>query len=96
MFAGIMNDGEIRVRIDGMPEPIAGRTVSRAIQRYAALLGIPGVTGHSLRRSMARVLYETNVPEEEIVRKGRWSSLDQMREYVGLTAPIQGALDILI
>ncbi len=95
MFTGIMNDGEIRLRIDGMPEPIAGRTVSRAIQRYAALLGIPGVTGHSLRRSMARALYETKVPEKEIVRKGRWSSLAQMREYVGLTAPIQGATDLI-
>lgn len=95
IFAGIMNDGEIRIGTGGLHEPIAGRTVSRAMQRYAALLGIPDVTSHSLRRSMARALYEANVPEEEIVRKGRWSSLDQMREYVGLTAPIQGAATII-
>jgi len=95
MFAGIMNGDEIRLGPDGVPEPMAGRTVSRAIQRYAVHLRIPGVTGHSLRRSMAHALYEAKVPEEEIVRKGRWSSLDQMREYVGLTAPIDGASDLI-
>jgi integrase len=95
IFVGIMNDGKIRLAADGQPDPIDGRTVARALQRYAAPLGISGVAGHSLRRSMARALYEANVPEEEIVRKGRWSSLDQMREYVGLTAPIPGASDLI-
>jgi len=95
VFVGIMNDGKIRLTADGQPDPIDGRTVARALQRYAATLGISGVAGHSLRRSMARALYEANVPEEEIVRKGRWSSLNQMREYVGLTAPIQGAVNLI-
>ena len=95
VFVGIMNDGKIRLAADGQPDPIDGRTVARALQRYATPLGISGVAGHSLRRSMARALYEANVPEEEIVRKGRWSSLDQMREYVGLTAPIKGASDLI-
>jgi len=91
LFVGVMNDGKIRVGLGGTPEPMDGKTVARALQRYAAPLGISGVAGHSLRRSMARALYEAGVPEDEIVRKGRWSSLDQMRKYVGLTAPIQGA-----
>lgn len=95
LFAGVMNDGKIRLGPYGTPEAMAGRTVARALQRYAGRLGISGVTGHSLRRSMARALYEAGVPEEEIVRNGRWSSLDQMREYVGLTAPIQGAADLV-
>jgi len=95
LFFGIMNDGRIRLASDGQPDPMDGRTVARALQRYAVPLGISGVAGHSLRRSMARALYEANVPEEEIVRKGRWSSLGQMREYVGLTAPIQGSTDII-
>ncbi len=95
VFFGIMNDGKIRLASDGQPDPMDGRTVARALQRYAVPLGISGVAGHSLRRSMARALYEAKVPEEEIVRKGRWSSLDQMREYVGLTAPIQGAATII-
>ena len=95
IFAGIMNDGMIRLGPDGIPEPMAGRTVARSLQRYAVPLGISGVAGHSLRRSMARALYEAKVPEEEIVRKGRWSSLAQMREYVGLSAPIQGASDLI-
>ena len=91
VFVGIMNDDTIRLGPEGIPELMAGRTVARALQRYAEPMGISGVAGHSLRRSMARALYEADVPEEEIVRKGRWSSLDQMREYVGLTTPIQGA-----
>ena len=95
IFVGIMNDGKIRLDANGQPNPMDGRTVARALQRYAAPLGIVGVAGHTLRRSMARALYEADVPEEEIVRKGRWSSLDQMREYVGLTAPILGASEII-
>lgn len=95
VFVGVMNDGKIRLGPGGAPEPMDGKTVARALQRYAERLGISGVAGHSLRRSMARALYEAGVPEEEIVRKGRWSSLYQMREYVGLTAPIQGASDLV-
>lgn len=95
IFVGVMNDGKIRSGPGGAPEPMDGKTVARALQRYAEPLGISGVAGHSLRRSMARALYEAGVPEEEIVRKGRWSSLDQMRGYVGLTAPIQGASDLI-
>lgn len=95
VFVGIMNDGRIRLGQDDTPEPMDGRTVARALQRYAARLGISGVAGHSLRRSMARALYEASVPEEEIVRKGRWSSLEQMREYVGITTPIQGAASLI-
>ncbi len=95
VFVGVMNDGKILLGSDGTPASMDGRTVARALQRYAKPLGISGVAGHSLRRSMARALYEAGVPEEEIVRKGRWSSLAQMREYVGLTAPIQGASDLI-
>lgn len=95
LFVGVMNGGSIRFGPDGTPEPMDGRTIARALQRYAGRLGISGVAGHSLRRSMARALYEAGVPEEEIVRKGRWSSLEHMREYVGLTAPIQGASDLI-
>ncbi len=95
LFVGIMNDGKIRIGPNGVPEPMDGRTVARALQHYAKPLKISGVAGHSLRRSMARALYEADVPEEEIVRKGRWSSLDQMREYVGLSAPITGAANII-
>lgn len=95
VFVGIMNDGKIRLAADDQPDAMDGRTVARALQRYAVPLGISNVAGHSLRRSMARALYEASVPEEEIVRKGRWSSLSQMRDYVGLTAPIQGASDII-
>lgn len=95
VFAGIMNDGKIRLGADGTPERMHGRTAARALQRYAARLGISGVAGNSLRLSMARALYEAGVPEDEIVRKGRWSSLNQMREYVGITSPIQGASAII-
>lgn len=95
VFVGIMNNGKIRLAANGQPDPMDGRTVARALQRYAAPLGISGFAGHSLRRSMARALYEAGVPEEEIVRKGRWSSLDQMRKYVGLTAPIRGASNLI-
>ena len=63
VFVGIMNDGKIRLTADGQPDPIDGRTVARALQRYSVPLGISGVAGHSLRRSMARALYEADVPE---------------------------------
>jgi integrase len=95
VFVGVMNGNKIRFASNGYPEQMNGRTMARALQRYAGRLGISGVAGHSLRHSMARALYEAGVPEEEIVRKGRWSSLAQMREYVGLTAPIQGASDLI-
>lgn len=95
LFVGVMNDGKIRLGPSGIPKPLDGKTVARALQRYAARLGISGVAGHSLRRSMARALYEAGVPEEEIVRKGRWSSLSQMREYVGIATPIPGASDLV-
>lgn len=90
VFVGIMNDGKIRLGADGAPEPTNGKTVAGALHRYAARLIIFGVAGHSLRRSIARALYEVGVPKEKIVRKGRWSSLNQMRDYVGLTTPVQG------
>jgi integrase len=95
LFSGIMNDGKIRIRSDGFPEPMSGRTVARAIQRYAASLNIPDVTGNSLRRSMAHALYEAGVPEREIVKKGRWSSLELMHRYVGLSTPISGAVGLV-
>ena len=95
VFVGILNDGSLRLGPDGAPSPMDGRTVARILQRHAESLGIAGVAGHSLRRSMARALYEAGVPEEEIVRKGRWSSLAQMREYVGISSPIKGASDLI-
>ena len=95
VFVAVMNDGKIRLGPAGVPTPMDGKTVARILQRYAAPLGIPGVAGHSLRRSMARALHEAGISEEEITAKGRWSSLDQMREYVGLTAPIQGAAELV-
>ena len=96
LFSGVMNDQKIRFSSLNTPEPMDSKTVARSIQRYAMPLGIPGVSGHSLRRSMARALYEAGVPEDEIVKKGRWSSLDQMRDYVGVTSPIQGAAALII
>lgn len=95
VFTGIMNDEKIRLGRRGLPEPMDGKSIARILQRYTEPLGIIGVAGHSIRRSMARALYEAGVPENEIVKKGRWSSLEQMREYVGLTAPIQGAVDLI-
>lgn len=95
VFPAVMNDGFLRTGPGGVPAPMDGKSVARVLQRYAAPLGVTGVAGHSLRRSMARALYEKGAPEDEIVTKGRWSSLDQMRDYVGLTAPIQGAADMI-
>jgi integrase len=95
VFVAVMNDGTLRRGRNGVPTRMDGRTVARILQRYAEPLGIPGVAGHSLRRSMARALHEAGFCEDEIVRMGRWSSRDQMREYVGLTVPIQGAAALL-
>lgn len=95
VFPGIRNSGKISLDGSGHPVFMDGKSVARVIQRYAATLDIEGVSGHSLRRSMAKVLYEAGVPEEQIVQKGRWSSLEQMREYVGISTPIQGAMDLV-
>jgi len=95
LFVGVVNGGNIRFGPDGTPKSMNGRTVVRALQRYAARLGIPGVHSNSLRRSMARALYEVGEAEEQIVTKGRWASLDQMRDYVGLAPPIGGASSVI-
>jgi len=34
-----------------------GKTVARILQRHTGPLGITGVSGHSIRRSMARALH---------------------------------------
>jgi len=95
VFPGVRKCGRVRRGADGRPAPMDGKSVARILGMAAAAVGIDGVAGHSLRRSVARALYEAGVTEDDIVAKGRWSSLDQMRAYVGLTAPIKGAASVL-
>lgn len=58
----------------------------RRLKRHASRAGLTGVESHTIRRSVARALYEAGVPEPEIVEVGRWSGLEQMRTYVGIRA----------
>ena len=94
LFVGLHVSGGLLLQ-DGQPDPMDGGSVARMLRRYGEAAGLAGVSGHTIRRTVARLLHERGVPEERITAMGRWSSLEQMREYVGLSAPRQGASDLL-
>jgi integrase len=91
LFCGMRTGGKLLIGRSGVPEPLAGRSVARIMGEYGDRIGIKGVSGHTIRRTMARLLREGGTPEDEIVSLGRWSSLEQMRDYAGLCAPRKGA-----
>jgi hypothetical protein len=53
--------------------------VARILAGYGRAIGIDGVAGHTIRRSVARILHEQGMSEKKILELGRWSSLGQMR-----------------
>jgi integrase len=91
LFPGIHVSGKILWSQSGRPEAMDGRSVARILAGYGEAIGIVGMAGHTIRRSVARILFEAGMPEDEIVQRGRWSSLEQMRDYVGIDAPRKGA-----
>lgn len=91
LFTGVRVSGKILIGASGRPEHMDGRSIARMLGGHGRAIGISGVAGHTIRRSVARLLYEGGKPEEEIVSLGRWSDIEQMRAYVGLAAPKKGA-----
>jgi integrase len=96
LFAGILKNGSLRrSRSNASIEPLSGRSISRILKGYGATVGVSGVCGHTLRRSVARLLFDTGVEEEDIMMAGRWTSIEVMRSYVGQTPRRRSAAELL-
>ena len=66
-------------------------SVSRVVRRLGEAAGMPGVTGHSLRRGMALDLVHRGESTPEIMAAGRWKSPDMVARYTE-EASASGAL----
>jgi len=95
LFTGLTTGGSPILAADGLPRGLTGRSVARILGTYGRQIGVPGVAGHTPRRSMARILHAQGIAEEDIMRQGRWSSLEQMRAYIGIAPAIKGAADMV-
>lgn len=95
LFVGVRASGKLRIGTEGNPGSLDGGSICRMLKKHAERAGLPHVESHTIRRSVARALYEAGVPEGKIVEVGRWSSLEQMRAYVGLRPPQPSASMLL-
>jgi integrase len=96
LFPAVLRNGSLRRAKGGGMEPLTGRSVSRILKAHGLAAGVPGVCGHTLRRSVARILFLNKVDEEEIMMAGRWTSLEMMRSYVGLTPRRRSAAELML
>lgn len=95
IFVALHKSGGLRRGRDGTLTALTGRSIARALRTHGERAGIEGIAGHTLRRSVARLLHAAGMTEAEIQEAGRWSSLEVMRGYVGLTPARQGAGAVL-
>lgn len=98
IFVALHKSGGLRRGRDGALTALTaltGRSIARALRTHGERAGIEGIAGHTLRRSVARLLHVAGMTEAEIQEAGRWSSLEVMRGYVGLTPARQGAGAVL-
>jgi integrase len=84
LFPGLLKNGALRLDALGQIRPLEGRSVCRILSQRGAAAGIAGVSGHTLRRSVARILHEAGCSDKKIQNAGRWETVDVMRTYVGL------------
>ena len=84
LFPGLLKSGALRLDTSGQIRPLEGRSVGRILSQRGAAAGITGVSGHTLRRSVARILYEAGCSDKQIQNAGRWETVEIMRTYVGL------------
>lgn len=94
IFTALHKSGGL-CRKAGLVLPLTGRSVSRILAEHAARVGITGVSGHTPRRSVARLMHEAGYSDEDIQRAGRWESVEVMRGYVGLCRVEEGMGDFL-
>jgi integrase len=95
IFTALHKSGGICRGAGGVIVPLTGRSIARILSGHADRVGIAGVSGHTPRRSVARLMHLGGVPDAEIQEAGRWSSVEVMRSYVGLTPARRGAGAIL-
>lgn len=95
LFAGVLKNGALRRMKQSGIAPLAGKSVARMLDAHAQRAGIHGVSGHTVRRSIARQLQQAGAGDEDIVDAGRWTSVDVMRRYVGLAVTRRSAGDLL-
>lgn len=86
LFIAVRREGCLRIGPDGDFHPMTGRSVARLMKDYAEKADMPGVSGHTLRRSMARILCNAGIDEDDVVEAGRWRSRKMMRAYAGLAS----------
>jgi len=94
LFPPLRKNGSLHVDKDECITPMNGRSVSRLLGAYADQAGIKGVAGHTLRRSVARLMHLRGKTDEEICEAGRWETVEVMRGYVGIRPARQGAGDL--
>jgi hypothetical protein len=82
-FPSIDRWDTIKLDADGGAKRMDGRSVSEMLQRRAAAAGLEGNwTGNSARRGFATVAKGEDVPDEQVMRHGRWRWVENMRMYV--------------
>lgn len=95
IFTMLHKNGGLR-RQKGVLRPLTGRSVSRLLTNHGRRAGISGVSGHTPRRSVARLMHEAGYTDEEIQQTGRWDTVEVMRGYVGLSRAQDSAGDFLM
>lgn len=95
LFVPLRKNGTLRLGRDREVKSMDGRSVSRLLDGYARQVGIEGVSGHTPRRSVARLMHEAGCSDEDICEAGRWASVEVMRGYVGLRPSRQSAGGVL-
>jgi integrase/recombinase XerD len=62
--------------------PLSVRTGQRAIQRLADAAGIPGVSSHSLRRSILTTAHQAGLPMRAVAELSGHASLRELERYL--------------
>jgi integrase len=100
LFRALNRDGTIRASSAGH---LSGESMNEMIKRHVRRSGIlaarpeieSNISAHSIRRGVARALWEAGRPDREIMELGRWATEKEMRNYVGLPVIRCGALSFL-
>lgn len=79
-------------RFKSQVKPFQRSAIARMVNRHAAAAGLTPPGSHAFRRAVAARLFAAGVPEAEIARLGRWTSVADMRGYVGLRTILETPL----
>ena len=66
-----------------LPAGLSGQTVGQIISTRCAAAGLPGMTGHSLRRGLIQAAYLAGVEDSTVMQTSRHRSVTMLRTYQG-------------